>query len=127
MSEQMSKALVNFVSGQDIGYNDKDKARFAKLGTVLLQQVAARLKMPIDTYEVRYNKGGIAVSGEVILHHETLYIQLAQTDLGVLYRSVEGQKDYTGGRNRWMKWEELLDFDRACEKFAKVMIGVEPV
>ena len=51
------------------------------------------------------NLGGIAVSGEVTLHHDRLYVQICQPatrcDSGILIRTCRGRKDYTGGRNNF--------------------------
>jgi hypothetical protein len=47
----------------------------------------------------------IAVSGEITLHHDRVYIQVCQPatghDSGILIRSCKGRKDYTGGRNHF--------------------------
>lgn len=56
-----------------------------------------------DEFDVRSCYGGPAVSGEVILHTPSLYLQI-NPDSGVktvMYRSCEGMKDYTGGPNQW--------------------------
>ena len=48
----------------------------------------------------------IAVSGEVTLHGEHLYLQICQpatgADSGILIRTCQGRKDYTGGRNNFL-------------------------
>lgn len=45
----------------------------------------------------------MAVSGEIVLHHEKLYVQVCQpatgADSGILIRSCNGRGDYTGGPN----------------------------
>jgi hypothetical protein len=79
----------------------------------VLREVAAAMRFPV--YEVRSNKGGPAITGEVILHTPTLYVQVSGFEVGgchVMYRSCRGMTDYTGGRNRWMKLA-TLDGDRA--------------
>jgi hypothetical protein len=52
---------------------------------------------------LRSDKAGIAVSGEVILHAEHLYVQVSQPfmgfDSGILFRTCEGRRDYVGGPN----------------------------
>lgn len=47
--------------------------------------------------------GGIAVSGEITLH-----------------------KDYTGGANRWMKWERLADLDNVAECMKGAIEAINP-
>ena len=53
----------------------------------------------------------IAVSGEVILHAEHLYVHASQpatgTDTGVMFRTCEGRCDYTGGRNHFASLDLL--------------------
>src|SRR5271165_6273454 len=48
----------------------------------------------------------IAVSGEITLHHERLYVQVCQpatgSDSGILIRSCKGRADYTGGPNNFV-------------------------
>jgi len=55
----------------------------------------------------------IAVSGEVTLHHEQLYVQICQPatgcDSGILIRTCRGRKDYTGGRNHFAPLSLLDD------------------
>jgi hypothetical protein len=49
------------------------------------------------------NLGGIAVSGEITLRHDDVYIQVCQpasgADSGILIRTCQGRRDYTGDRN----------------------------
>ncbi len=65
--------------------------------------LARELGLPRGSTEIRSNKGGIAVSGEIILHHETLYLQVSQSSFGggILYRSCKGRKDFCGGVNHF--------------------------
>lgn len=83
-----------------------NKEEFHKAYARILRGVAKRMELAPGTYEVRSNKGGPAVLGEVTLHGESIYIQvggsLCTADAPDLYyRSVKGRKDYTGGVNRW--------------------------
>ncbi|MFY9657650.1 MAG: hypothetical protein WAK01_13890 [Methylocystis sp.] len=52
---------------------------------------------------MRSNRAGIAVSGEITLHHDRVYIQICQpatgADSGILIRTCEGRRDFEGGRN----------------------------
>lgn len=97
------------------------KLNFHRLGKQVLRAVAKEMGLQSGTYEIRSNLGGWAVSGEVTLHGEHIYIQLSQT-VGVLYRSCRGRMDFTGGDNNWMEWEKLYNLPRACEEFKRVTI-----
>jgi hypothetical protein len=122
--------FVNLSQNTDLSYNEVGKARFHQLGKKVLRDVAKRLGLVKGTYDLRSNLSGIACSGEIVLHSETLYIQLSQSALGnsfgFFYRSCRGRKDYTGGCNNWMKWDRLLGLDKAIEDFKRVMKTYEP-
>jgi hypothetical protein len=85
-------------------YNDPNKREFKRLSKKLLREVN---KLGGFDAEVRFNKGGIAVSGDAILHSDHVYLHFtADHGFGSLvynlyYRSCKGKKDYTGGRNNW--------------------------
>ena len=55
----------------------------------------------------------IAVSGEVTLHHERVYIKVGQFGLssghGILIRTCEGRRDYSGGPNHFVPLNLLDD------------------
>ncbi len=97
------------------GYSDEahaQKLKFHRDATVWLRELAAAIGMPNGTYSVRSNKAGPAVSGEVTLHGETLYVQLSEScvggrGIGILYRTCKGQSDYSGGMNNWAMLGDL--------------------
>lgn len=83
-------------------------------GLGLMRGIAALLQLREGTYEVRSNRGGIAVSGEVTLHHERVYVWLQESCVGgrglqIIYRTCEGRGDYSGGMNQRVYVRELLD------------------
>ncbi len=67
----------------------------------------------------------IAVSGEVTLHHSALYVQICQPatglDSGILMRTCQGRKDYTGGRNYFAPLSRLDDIPRLAERCRAVL------
>ena len=101
------------------------KLKYHALGKRVLKAIAAELGLQSGTYDIRSNLGGTAVAGEVTLHGEHIYIQFCEpmNGLEVLYRSCNGRKDYSGGGNYWMKYDDLLDLPRACEAFKRVIKG----
>lgn len=102
-----------------VAYNDSAKREFLRVGRQMAIRMAAMMGLNEDQYEVRVNKGGVAVSGEVTLHTDTHYIQFSQytgiLEKGFLVRSCKGRKDYVGGRNHFVKWEDLRDLVKVCE------------
>jgi len=102
-----------------VAYNDSAKREFLRVAKQMAIHLAVRLGLNEDQYEVRVNKGGPAVSGEVTLHTDTRYIQFAQSfgilKDGFLVRSCKGRKDHVGGRNHYVKWESLRNLDKVAE------------
>lgn len=119
------KSFVRLASGSYIGYNAVVKVEFLRKARQMAKLIAKQLGLAEGTYEIRTNKGGIAVSGEVTLHADHLYIHLGQTWGGMeqrfYYRACRNQKDYTGGTNRWMLWSDLLDPNVYVPAFASAM------
>ena len=96
------------------------KERWHRLARRVAKALAKRMGLEPSEYDIRYNRGGILVSGDTYLHTTGLYVDLSISCLGpewgFMYRSCEHRKDFTGGANRWMKWDELLDLDAAAAK-----------
>ena len=94
-------------------YDAEQKRRFHSMARSRLKKLAAELALPPGSYDLRSNKAGIAVSGEVTLHHESAYIQVGQFGLssghGILIRTCKGRKDYTGGPNHFVALGMLDD------------------
>lgn len=89
------------------------KVTLHKSGRSWLRYVAEALGLEPGSYDVRSNMGGIAVSGEVTLHGESIYVQLSESCLhpgiSIMYRSCKGRKDYTGGSNNFQRLADLVD------------------
>ena len=81
------------------------KAAFHKEAKQFLKSLAKALALRTGSFDIRSNLGGIAVSGEITLHHERLYVQLSESALqpgvSILYRACQGRKDYSGGQNHF--------------------------
>lgn len=97
------------------------KLEYHRLGKSILKAIAKELGLQSGTYDIRSNLGGTAVTGEVTLHGEHVYIQLCES--GVMYRSCKGRKDYSGGYNNWMQVEELGNLPDACQRFKRIANG----
>jgi hypothetical protein len=96
-------------------YNSADyerKARFHNTARCRLRKLAQLIGLPPGTYDVRSNKAGMAVSGEVTLHGEDIYVQASVSCMGgagILVRSCNGRRDYTGGANYFLAGWDALD------------------
>lgn len=104
-----------FMAPELNGYSDaaaKAKAQFHTQGKTFLKALAEAIGLTPGTYDIRSNKAGIAVSGEVTLHGEKVYASLQEklsTGGGVemMYRECNGRSDCKGGRNNFV---DMKDF-----------------
>jgi hypothetical protein len=94
-----------------VAYDDDAKEAFHRNARRQLKLLAAALGLPTGAFDLRSNKGGIAVSGEITLHADHLYVQVCQPatgwDTGVLIRTCKGRKDYYGGPNNFASLDLL--------------------
>ncbi|MHA6645770.1 hypothetical protein [Mesorhizobium sp. A623] len=108
-------------------YDDAQKRRFHSTARSRLKLLATELRLPSGSFDIRSNKGGIAVSGEVTLHHDRVYIQVGQFGLssghGILIRTCKGRKDYTGGPNHFVALT-MLDDVPALAAAVRAVTGV---
>lgn len=91
------------------GYSDDQdsvKDKFHSHGKAFLKELAKALGLSTQQFDISSNRGGPAVSGEVTLHADSVYISLSESctsrGVGMLYRSCKGRKDYSGGTNNWI-------------------------
>ena len=109
---------------QSCAYDDAQKRRFHSTARARLRQLAVALRLPAGSYDLRSNQGGIAVSGEITLHHEAVYVQVSQSamggDIGVLIRSCRGRRDYTGGANNFAPPRLLDDIPALAEQVRRI-------
>lgn len=121
LSKKFLTEFVKLVNGDFKSYESKN--RFASGAKRILREVALRMDLPKSEYEVRFNPGGPAVSGDPILHGEHIYCNMAWTPAGFYYRQCNGRKDYHGGWNRFMCWSELMDLAVVADKFLEASMG----
>lgn len=110
-----------------LSYNDSGKKRFSKVAVAALKALADEMGLQKGEYDVRYNAGGIAVSGEATLHADWIYVQVGQSvlaDLGeIMFRTCKGRKDYTGGQNHFAP-AVMLDPENVAE-FARKLLTLK--
>jgi hypothetical protein len=98
------------------------KDRFHTVYKKRLREIAEALGLSKSEYDLRSNKAGPAVLGEVILHSDRIYLQVGGLNQNqVMYRSVKGRKDYTGGTNNWMSLDVLWNNARCIPALLAVM------
>ncbi len=104
------------------------KELFHDWGKKTLELLAKSMKLPKGSYDIRSNLGGVAVSGEVTLHGESIYVQFSQSnksEKSFLVRQCKGRQDYTGGRNHWVHWAELLNMPNLAKKLKNIATPAE--
>jgi hypothetical protein len=103
--------VARFDSRKRVAYDPEAKRRFHTQARRRLLELAAALGFSPCAFDLRSNQGGIAVSGEVTLHADRLYVQVSQpalgADSGVLFRSCAGRRDYVGGVNNFASLDLL--------------------
>ncbi len=106
-------------------YDAAQKRLFHTTATKRLRRLAAVLGLAPESYDLRSHQGGIAVSGEVTLHHEQVYVQVSQPamggGMGVLIRACAGRRDYTGGPNNFASLDILDDVPALAARVRAVM------
>jgi len=90
------------------------KDAFHRAGKAFLRKVAQELGLQPSEYSLRNNLAGIAVSGEVTLHTDDLYIQLHESCVGsggvsVLFRGCDSRKDCCGHQNNFASMQRLAE------------------
>jgi hypothetical protein len=97
--------------------------QFHRLGKALLHCMALDLGYASGAFAVRNNFAGVAVSGEITLHADDLYVQFSKSRFGngsldILYRNCQGRTDYTGGRNHFLPFAALEDYGQTLALLA---------
>jgi hypothetical protein len=107
----MSKMASAFDFRRSVSYDAAAKRAFHARTRRQLKQLANAPGLAPSAFDLRSNQGGIAVSGEVTLHADRLYVQACQPatghDTGVLFRTCLGRKDYHGGSNNFASLDLL--------------------
>ena len=108
-----SSVATGFDFRKRVAYDDDAKRLFHHRARRQFRELANALGLAPGSFDVRSNQGGIAVSGEITMHSDHIYIQACQPatghDSGVLFRLCKGRKDYSGGRNNFASLDLLND------------------
>lgn len=105
----MDASRLPEIMSEDISYNAELKQEFLKEGRRMLGALATLMGLEPSEYTVRANEGGIAVSGEVTLHSDEIYVQISQRTptTNILFRTCSGRTDYVGHENNYANIEQL--------------------
>jgi hypothetical protein len=115
----MKNPAANLIElySSDLSYCEPSlKDSFHHEGKKVFRRLAACMGLRASEYDIRSNKAGIAVSGEITLHTDRIYLQLEQSVMGddaaLLMRSCKGRKDYVGGMNHFAPIDALADLEQ---------------
>jgi hypothetical protein len=112
IAELRRKPALIALTHKGVAYDERAKKLFLSDGRKALRALADALGLPDASYDIRTNRGGPAVSGEVVLHSDSIYVQLDLGCMGrgreVMFRKVAHRQDYVGDRNYWASVQELL-------------------
>jgi hypothetical protein len=103
------------LSKEEAQYNAAFKEKFKRVGKKAMIELADLLEL--REFKWDFNPGGIAVSGDLMLMgmwgpENGVYVSMNKDFPNapwgqVLYRSIKHMKDYSGGVNQWLRFEEL--------------------
>jgi len=100
--------------------NINHKAKFHSQGKKFLTLLARDLHLV--NYEIRSNKGGSGINGDVVLHDENVYIAFYgdMNNKEFMVRKVKGLKDYIGGLNNFIPFDCLRDYSNLINKINNI-------
>lgn len=110
MSEKFERKHDDFVkkfANRDYGYCDPAlKKSMHRAAAAYLRELASALGFDKSQYDVRSNPAGIACSGEITLHTDSLYVQINESfsergKLQLLIRGCKSRRDYAGMHNNF--------------------------
>jgi hypothetical protein len=113
---QSRKKITPILTGGPISAYDEEganrKRTFHREARAFLKALAADIGLLPGRYDLRNNPGGMAVSGEVTLHADRLYVQVTKSGgCDILYRRCDSREDCHGGCNHGVSFADLLDAD----------------
>jgi len=123
IAELKRRPALLVLSQKGVAYDASAKHLFHADGRRAMRRLADALGLREDAYDIRSNAGGVAVSGEITLHGEEVWVQLSLdcrgADLEILYRRVSGRRDHVGERNHWTSVRDLLAPDRFAQRLRR--------
>jgi len=102
------------------------KTSFRAATKSVLEDLVLALGLPDGTYDLRWNAGGVAVSGDWTVHTDAFHLIVSVGDVRpVRYRTCTSRHDHTGGLNRWATAEQLCDVVTFAATL-RAMVGSPP-
>lgn len=87
--------LVNLILQAKLArYDYHHKEKYRRESRKFLQAISNSVGLTKGQYDLRFNPGGMAGSGDAVLHSENFYVHI--NDFGHYWRLCKGRKDYGG-------------------------------
>jgi hypothetical protein len=116
----MPSKTTTFDFAKPVAYDAAAKQLFHSHARSQLRRLATVLGLRPGSYDLRSNPAGIAVSGEITLHSDRLYVQASQSAMGnangILFRTCKGRKDYVGGPNNFAPLDLLNNPEELAQR-----------
>lgn len=116
IADLRNRPALKTLAYRGVAHDEPAKRLFHSEGRTAMRRLADALELDEGSFDIRSNKGGPAVSGEVTLHGEDVWVQLSLGLFGpgreVCFRKVRGRGDHLGDRNLWASVRELVDPER---------------
>lgn len=125
MKPVTEKELKRFVSlTKGASYNVDLKDEYKRLGKKILKEIAEKMGLLPSEYDIRWNPGGIACSGDHTLHTDYVYLALHDNSGAgwFYYRTCKGRNDYSGGPNQIVNWNAFIVY--GLDELARILYNV---
>lgn len=123
IADLRNRPMLKTLALRGVAYDEPAKRLFHSEGRAALRRLAEALGLDGGSFDIRSNKAGPAVSGEITLHGETLWVQLSLGPFGpdreVCFRKVRDRHDHIGERNHWASVRELVEPDRFAARIRR--------
>lgn len=120
IADLRGKSCLLVLAERGVADDANAKDAFHREGRTALRALADALHLDDNSYDLRSNKGGVAVSGEITLHSDNLYVQLSLPGYErggcLMFRRCAGRHDYCGERNHFAAFKLLLAPDKLATK-----------
>lgn len=122
--------VLKTLAYRGVSHDEPAKRLFHSEGRNAMRRLADALGLGAGTFDIRSNKGGPAVSGEITLHGEEIWAQLSLgvfgVDREVCFRKVRGRGDHIGECNMWASVRELMNPQRFASRIRRELRLVAP-
>ncbi|SNS68720.1 hypothetical protein SAMN06295912_11282 [Sphingomonas laterariae] len=124
------KPALIALANKGVAYDERAKKLFHADGRKALRALADALGLADDGYTITSQRGGAAISGDVMLHADHLYVRLSLDGMGagreVMFRKVAGRHDFVGERNYWAAVHDFVQPKRLAARIRRDLNLPEP-